>query len=509
MCSCGVTLKRWFCIFMLISIALIISGLFFIIYGALNYEDETEDLRYQKADRVGAVIDAGGSATRLSLYNMNEKTKKFRLLGGKVFECEGKGIDHYNEDTYEELRNQLTNCLSQPFQNRLIEDRDVIPLYFGATGGMRLLRLQNKTLYNQTMGVIKDVLEKSSFKIANIKVLEGSEEAVKSWDAVNFMKAAANRKGIVELGSTSLQFIFEPDQSQVTPSTENVIEIKTTEGTKLLYRTSYLCFGVTEAERRVNAFLLNSTSLNESQPIDNPCYFSGYNKNITVDKIYGSACVSGDYARNELGSSFNAPPVNATTFLFRGTSDENACASLFEKVYRVNPTGPGFNDVSQPPVNGNFYGLSTLFYVARYMKLSSDAGLEQFRAKRDEICAKKWSELTLDKYTARRCFDSSYSYWLLTKGFNFPENSDQIKFIQKNEDNVNIIWSLGWIKEVQDDLYKRKGLPYRFRIITRRPNFMILLAIGVIFLIIGVVLLACSIKSKRSGREPVHTAEMY
>ena len=52
----------------------------------------------------------------------------------------GKGIDHYTEETYQQLRNELTKCLLLPFQNRIVDDRDVIPLYFGATGGMRLLR---------------------------------------------------------------------------------------------------------------------------------------------------------------------------------------------------------------------------------------------------------------------------------------------------------------------------------------------------------------------------------
>ena len=47
MCQCGVTLKRWFCIFVVISVALIIAGLIFIIYGGMNYEYTTTTTRYK------------------------------------------------------------------------------------------------------------------------------------------------------------------------------------------------------------------------------------------------------------------------------------------------------------------------------------------------------------------------------------------------------------------------------------------------------------------------------
>jgi len=40
-------LKRWFYIFVLISIALIIAGLVFIIYGGLKYESTNTETRYR------------------------------------------------------------------------------------------------------------------------------------------------------------------------------------------------------------------------------------------------------------------------------------------------------------------------------------------------------------------------------------------------------------------------------------------------------------------------------
>ena len=71
--------------------------------------------------------------------------------------------------------------------------------------------------------------------------------------------------------------------------------------------------------------------------------------------------------------------------------------------------------------------------------------------------------------------------------------------ILQNKDGSNINWSLGWIQQVRDDLHKIKGYPYRFTIITRGPNYLILIAIGVVFLIIGCILLFCAIRAKRRG----------
>ena len=52
-----------------------------------------------------------------------------------------KGINHYtSSDELSQLRQKMMTCLDKPFVNGVSPRGKQIPLYFGATGGMRLLR---------------------------------------------------------------------------------------------------------------------------------------------------------------------------------------------------------------------------------------------------------------------------------------------------------------------------------------------------------------------------------
>jgi len=70
---------------------------------------------------------------------------------------------------------------------------------------------------------------------------------------------------------------------------------------------------------------------------------------------------------------------------------------------------------------------------------------------------------------------------------------------------VTVQWSLGWAYEVADQLYERKGYPLKLTIVRRSPNYIVLIAIGVIFLIIGAILLTCTVKARRNNRDLVNT----
>ena len=126
-------------------------------------------------------MDAGGSATRLTLFTMNEETKTMKIMFGKPYECESKkmiknssmfsqffrnnisdralfhrskshsqflplflsqdkGIASYTQDRLLELKQKMMSCLDKPFTDEAIPRYKRIPLYFGATGGMRLLK---------------------------------------------------------------------------------------------------------------------------------------------------------------------------------------------------------------------------------------------------------------------------------------------------------------------------------------------------------------------------------
>lgn len=85
-----------------------------------------------------------------------------------------------------------------------------------------------------------------------------------------------------------------------------------------------------------------------SSVIKNPCYHSGYNLTVKLGSIYDSPCV--------VKPSPYDPLVEVT---FLGTGDSKLCMSLVENILNVTNCSfypdCGFNEVYQPPVNGEFF----------------------------------------------------------------------------------------------------------------------------------------------------------
>lgn len=502
MCQCGVTFKRWFLIFLFVSLALIIVGIVFIVIGAINYESTTINTKYLDSDRVGAVIDAGGSITSLSVFSYNAKEKRFRLINNKPWKCQDQGIDHYTPENYPTLRQKLSTCLDAPFRSGFIPPNKNVPLFMGASGGMRLLKKRNHTQYDMTLAEVKKTLNASQFRVKYADVITGEREAILDWNAVNSMKEAKDRKGVINFGSSSIQIIFEAQSSTQSPS--NFVKVNTTDGVKSLYHNSYLCFGNTEMERRLAAKIVKESGYHNVT--DHPCYFKGHSIQYTEDELFQSPCVSGEYAQNVLKESIDRPVNSATkVYTLRGTSNQSACSSSFNDVINQGCTkgSCGMNNVFQPQITGEFVGLSLLFYTARHMEVLNGASLSDYQHKRNEICAKSWDETKQNKYAPRRCFDACYTYYVLTKGFKFPDGSTQISFIHEDSNYMTVQWSLGLIKEKKSEMFIRKGLETTLTIISKSPNYMILLVIGVIFLIAGLILLFCIVKSRRSDRDLV------
>merc|ERR1719450_2110813 len=87
-------------------------------------------------------------------------------------------------------------------------------------------------------------------------------------------------------------------------------------------------------QRRFLAKLVNSSFLNYTQPIPNPCFFNGYNVTVTSDYLWGVPCSSGKYARDYLGEDIKGPPNK--TYIITGSGSFSQCYNLVDQLINAS-----------------------------------------------------------------------------------------------------------------------------------------------------------------------------
>jgi len=490
--------KNW--VFILVSALLILVGLIFIIYGAANYESE-ETKSVVKKKQFGVVIDAGGSGTRLYVYEYKEDDDSIDELSR--IKCEGEGLTNYKKEEYPQLEVMLTKCLSLASQQY---PPNKVPLYMGATAGMRLLKSTDQQTYNEIWDLVKKVLNKSGFIVKKSETITGAEEAQWAFVAANFLKKNLEgddaKIGIAEFGSSSVQIAFVP--KTVAEGATGIDSFSLNGKNISIYGHSYLCYGRKEMERRLKAKLVKDAGF--AKTVMNPCDFSGDQQNLTSAYLWAEPCSGGTYAKDVLGEAFNGPANQ--TFSTIGTGNATECFNVLSNLINVDCTGGktscGINDIFQPNVAGKFLALSAFSYASSFMMVPKDVGKAEYETEWKKTCSTPIDEIMArdipgspPKWRGTRCFDISYSYFLLTKAFKFDNKTWDLEFTNKiNGETAS--WALGLLYTLKKNLYSRITSD-SFRIITRNSSLLILLAIGVIFLIVGIVLLVVAIMARRKA----------
>lgn len=151
-----------------------------------------------------AVIDAGSTGSRLHIFtydldetktpvDIHEIWSKKINPGLATIEANEKTIDAY-----------LTALFSgAPLQNT--------PVYFYATGGMRLIsQTKQKLYYNEVQNWFN---QQSGWQLLEAKTITGNDEALYDWLAVNYhlgtLKSSATEPvGVMDIGGASVQIVF-------------------------------------------------------------------------------------------------------------------------------------------------------------------------------------------------------------------------------------------------------------------------------------------------------------
>ncbi|NXH12793.1 ENTP8 diphosphohydrolase, partial [Bucco capensis] len=402
----------------------------------------------------GLVFDAGSTHTALYTYRWPVDKENGTGIVSQVDVCRvsGPGISGYADDPAG-AGASLKPCLDKAMKIIPAEQQQETPTYLGATAGMRLLREQNSTKAEQVLTEVSKAIGKYPVDFRGARILTGNEEGSFGWITVNYLletlvKFSFAEKwehpqhtevvGALDLGGASTQITFQPGVSIEDKNTSVFFRLYGTNYS--LYTHSYLCYGQTQALKRLMAALHQDSS--SPHQISHPCYPEGYQENITTAELYDSPCVH---------ASSTASPALVLTVT--GTGDPAACSTAIQNLFNLSCDANrtcGFNEVYQPPVRGHFLAFAGFYYTFRFLNLTSQYSLHDVNSTVQTFCRKSWTELVetfpQDKsYLPTYCPVAMYILTLLLEGYKFDEQTwSSIQFSQQAA-NTDIGWTPGFM----------------------------------------------------------------
>ncbi|XP_030316814.1 ectonucleoside triphosphate diphosphohydrolase 8-like [Calypte anna] len=403
--------------------------------------------------KYGLVFDAGSTHTALYVYRWPRDKENGTGIISQVGTCtvSGPGISSYAEDPAG-AGASLRPCLDKAMEIVPSEQQRETPTLLGATAGMRLLREQNSTKAQRVLAEVAKVIGEYPVEFRGARILTGNEEGSLGWITVNYLletlvKFSFAEKwehprdtevfGALDLGGASTQITFQPG---VPIEDENTSMFFRLYGTNYsLYTHSYLCYGQNQALKMLLAALHQAS---RSLQVSHPCYPEGYQENIPTAELYNSPCVRAP-----------STPSSSEVLTVTGTGDPVACQTAIRKLFNfscgANRTC-GFNGVYQPPLRGQFFAFSGLYYNFHFLNLTSRQPLGLVNATIWHLCNSSWKEVQKNFPTLNRtqlrdaCAVSSYILTLL-QGYKFNNVTwPHIHFVQQVAD-VDVGWTLGYM----------------------------------------------------------------
>ncbi|KAM9521818.1 ectonucleoside triphosphate diphosphohydrolase 8 isoform 1-T1 [Guaruba guarouba] len=415
---------------------------------------KVKDVILPPSTKYGLVFDAGSTHTALYIYRWPADKENGTGIVSQVEACTaaGPGISSYADDPAG-AGASLKPCLDKAMEIIPAEQQRETPTYLGATAGMRLLREQNSTKAQQVFAEVAKTIGEYPVEFRGAQVLTGNEEGSFGWISVNFLLETlvkysfaekwehpqdAEVFGALDLGGASTQITFQPG---VTIEDKNTSVFFRLYGTNYsLYTHSYLCYGQTQALKRLLAALHQASP--SSVQISHPCYPRGYQENITTAELYDSPCV-------------RAPSTPSAAQLLRvmGTGEPAACSAAVQQLFNLScgaNSTCGFNGVYQPPVRGQFFAFAGFYYTFHFLNLTSQQSLKDVNSTVQAFCKKDWAELVetfpqQKGYLHKYCSMAIYILTLLLDGYKFNEHTWSSIHFRQQAANTDIGWTLGFM----------------------------------------------------------------
>ena len=340
--------------------------------------------------RYSVFFDAGSSGTRVYIYEITPSTypQSFPIIdqapastslseekwslkvtpGISTFATNLDGISGYLKPLIDFVKIKIAD----PIELR------ITPAFLKATAGMRLIPTTDQ---QNIITKAKDVLLQSGFYLnssSSVEVISGADEGLYSWITVNYLSMASDlgasaTYGIIELGGASLQITFVPEH----PPTSDSKIVTLGKNTYNLYSKSYTGFGLNSARGSFNSDICNY--------------------------------------------------VNSTSPSFAAC--KTSILSHFSTSCNIGQDSCGFDQEYQPPLFGDFYGLSSIYHIPNTSSIeTSPLAISSLSSQGATVC----SSLTISSSNA--CFDLAYLDALLT-GNGAPQ-SDGFGFLPSTTNKI-------------------------------------------------------------------------
>lgn len=293
----------------------------------------------------------------------------------------------------------LENYLSQLLKEANSKFPDNVPLYFYATGGMRLLPSNTQEQYfNATNNWIK---KNSKFHVLASQTLLGEMEGVYNWVTLNYLlnNFDQNREtaGMLDLGGASTQIAYAIQDKNLA-SLKDTVNLTIGNQHYQVYAKSYLGLGQDQSH---NQFSDNASC----SPVEFPI------------------------SSEEKGTgNFSQCQLDVTT--------------LINGVHHVREQTP-----TSIPQQMPFYLVSAFYYeaAAEPIHLLSNYTIAALKDKGLAFCHRTWDDLThqypKENFLYMTCFNAAYQTVLLHEGYGFDLEKT---FIPTNKIGKNDIdWTLG------------------------------------------------------------------
>ncbi|XP_051926813.1 ectonucleoside triphosphate diphosphohydrolase 1 [Hippocampus zosterae] len=449
--------------------------------------------------KYGIVLDAGSSHTTVFIYEWPAEKDNNTGRAEQKHSCnvKGPGISSYAGTPWK-AGQALRECMREAEKNIPEKRHAQTPLYLGATAGMRLLDLQNRSASDEVFRAVSETLQTFPFSYQGARILSGQEEGAFGWVTVNYLddrlKQGLKTTGALDLGGASTQISFVSKMFDGSESPGNSVTFRLYGNDYNLYTHSFLCYGKDQALKMALAHQTQSGP----PAIKDPCFHPEYVETKEYSKLYDSPCVS------------DRKPQGAPAFFqHTGIGNFQQCQDVVRSLFNFSQckySQCSLNGVYQPPLQGAFGAFSAYYYIMDFFNLTDTSiHLDTVKEKIARFCATPWQRVKQQnpgiklKYLVGYCFAGTYLLTLLTDGYNFTsETYSNIKFIHKIKGS-DAGWTLGYMLNLTNmipaEAPNEPPLPY--------AGYVAVVMVIVILLVVLFLFIAHAIRPSCSKRPRV------
>ncbi|XP_030391704.1 ectonucleoside triphosphate diphosphohydrolase 8-like isoform X2 [Gopherus evgoodei] len=245
-----------------ILVALAVSSSIVLILSLVRIQN----VSFAPHNKYGMVFDAGSSHTSLFVYQWTSDKTNDTGVVSQTLSCnvQGPGISSYANDP-PKAGVSLRSCLEDALKVIPDERQREVPVYLGATAGMRLLSMENKSAADQVLNEVAKTIREYPVNFHGARIITGEEEGAYGWITINYLldsftkyspkqrdwihPQSAKILGALDLGGASTQISFipiGPITDQTKASTFRLYGF-----TYTIYTHSYLCYGQNQALKQL------------------------------------------------------------------------------------------------------------------------------------------------------------------------------------------------------------------------------------------------------------------